>query len=410
MRPLRLMTCGHVDDGKSTLIGRLLLDSGSLYEDQLAEAGGNLAHFTDGLKAERDLGITIDIAYRFFRTSKRKFILVDAPGHVQFTRNMVTGASQVDVALLLIDASRGLSEQTFRHSQLVNLLGLEKLFVLVNKMDLVDHSKDKYEEICREFQSRIPLSIDSQFLPISALSGENIVQQSTLMPWYQGPCLLPLLENFKSKNALAATPFQLSVQLVSERSRSSQSEFAEAPSCLSSVLCAGTVFKGSVKVGDELQIVASGKKARVRQIFYQLKSVPEAVEGMAISLEFNKDQSFQRGDWLCSPEIEVLQSEKPFARVVWMQSKPGLPGSSWILRQGQFEVRCKITQILDRKEIHQLQQDEPVDELSLNDIARVKLNFDQRIFYQRFATNRQLGSAVLIDPEDYSTAAAVLFE
>jgi small GTP-binding protein len=431
MKPLRILTCGHVDDGKSTLIGRLLIDSGCLLEDQLAEAGGNLAHFTDGLKAERERGITIDIAYRYFRTNQRKFILIDAPGHLQYTRNMVTGASQSDVAILLIDASRGIAEQTIRHAHIANLLGLEKLIVLINKMDLINWSEDRFLQLKNEFLNYVSPSrrgqsglvdfsnqtqsfIPCEFIPVSALSGANVVHRSEEATWYNGSTLLHCLQTHSPPISLSDESVQFSIQHTDHAS--------------DHILCYGTIGRGVIRSGDELRVEPSGLRVSIQRMYHRLQQVDSASAGMTVTLDVTLQTAQQiksaapitRGDWLLESLATSLSSSshhsgKPLshaARLIWTGEKPATVGSAWILRHGHRETVCRIESILsiyiaqDHSFSRRIESSTMIQE---NAIAEVYLKIDERLPLGPYLANKALGSGALLDPDTFATSAAVLF-
>ncbi|WP_278262250.1 adenylyl-sulfate kinase [Nocardia sp. AG03] len=406
---LRLATAGSVDDGKSTLIGRLLHDSKSLFDDQLAaiervsiERGGavaDLALVTDGLRAEREQGITIDVAYRYVTTPRRKFVIADTPGHVQYTRNMVTGASTADLALILVDARAGVSEQTRRHAFLATLLGVPHLVVCVNKMDLVDWSQERFEEIRAEFATfAAKLTVgDLSFVPVSALLGDNVVEGSAHMPWYPGPPLLRHLEDVHIASDRNLIDARLPIQYV-----------IRAQHGLDHRGYAGTVAGGIFKPGDEVVVLPAGHTSRVREIWGPGGSkVDEAFTGMAISLTLDDDIDIGRGDLLARPGNRPQQGADLDAMVCWFSETTELrPGAHYLVRTAAQISPAEVTAIDYQLDVNTLHRREDVDTLSLNDIARVRLRSRQPLLFDPYRENRRTGSFILIDPVTDQTVAA----
>lgn len=406
---LRLATAGSVDDGKSTLIGRLLYDSKSLFDDQLAaiervstERGGDsadLALVTDGLRAEREQGITIDVAYRYVTTPRRKFVIADTPGHVQYTRNMVTGASTADLALILVDARTGVSEQTRRHAFLATLLGVPHLVVCVNKMDLVDWSQERFEEIRTEFAAfAAKLTVgDLSFVPVSALLGDNVVESSEHMDWYPGPPLLRHLEDVHIASDRNLIDARLPIQYV-----------IRAQQGLDHRSYAGTVAGGIFKPGDEVVVLPAGHSSRVREIWGPGGTkVDEAFTGMAISLTLDDEIDIGRGDLLARPGNRPQQGADLDAMVCWFSETTQLrEGARYLVRTAAQTSPAEVTAIEYRLDVNTLHRVEDVEALSLNDIARVRLRSRQPLLFDPYRENRRTGSFILIDPVTDQTVAA----
>lgn len=406
---LRLATAGSVDDGKSTLIGRLLYDSKSLFDDQLAaiervstERGGDsadLALVTDGLRAEREQGITIDVAYRYVTTPRRKFVIADTPGHVQYTRNMVTGASTADLALILVDARTGVSEQTRRHAFLATLLGVPHLVVCVNKMDLVDWSQERFEEIRSEFAAfAAKLTVgDLSFVPVSALLGDNVVESSEHMDWYPGPPLLRHLEDVHIASDRNLIDARLPIQYV-----------IRAQQGLDHRSYAGTVAGGIFKPGDEVVVLPAGHSSRVREIWGPGGTkVDEAFTGMAISLTLDDEIDIGRGDLLARPGNRPQQGADLDAMVCWFSETTQLrEGARYLVRTAAQTSPAEVTAIEYQLDVNTLHRVEDVEALSLNDIARVRLRSRQPLLFDPYRENRRTGSFILIDPVTDQTVAA----
>lgn len=406
---LRLATAGSVDDGKSTLIGRLLYDSKSLFDDQLAaiervstERGGDsadLALVTDGLRAEREQGITIDVAYRYVTTPRRKFVIADTPGHVQYTRNMVTGASTADLALILVDARTGVSEQTRRHAFLATLLGVPHLVVCVNKMDLVDWSQERFEEIRTEFAAfAAKLTVgDLSFVPVSALLGDNVVESSEHMDWYPGPPLLRHLEDVHIASDRNLIDARLPIQYV-----------IRAQQGLDHRSYAGTVAGGIFKPGDEVVVLPAGHSSRVREIWGPGGTkVDEAFTGMAISLTLDDEIDIGRGDLLARPGNRPQQGADLDAMVCWFSETTQLrEGARYLVRTAAQTSPAEVTAIEYQLDVNTLHRVEDVEALSLNDIARVRLRSRQPLLFDPYRENRRTGSFILIDPVTDQTVAA----
>jgi bifunctional enzyme CysN/CysC len=391
---LRIATAGSVDDGKSTLIGRLLLDSKQLLDDQGSD---DLAHVTDGLRAEREQGITIDVAYRFFATPRRSFILADTPGHVRYTRNMVTGASTADLALVLIDARKGLLEQSRRHAYLAALLGIRHLVACVNKMDLVDFSAERFGEISAEFAALgAQLGIaDVRAVPISALEGDNVVDPSPRLSWYDAPPLLTQLERVeidRDRNLDEVRfPVQWTVRAGDYRGY------------------AGRVAGGVLSTGDEVVVLPSGSRSRVAAIDTPQGPVEQASPPMVATVRLTDELDVGRGDLLVAPGAEPEVARELEATVCWMVEAPARVGARYLLKHTTRRVRANIAEISARLDISSFEQS-PADELGLNDIGRVTLRTAAPVLADPYASNRATGAFILIDERTHDTVAAGMVE
>ena len=409
MKLLRLSTAGSVDDGKSTLIGRLLYDSKSIFEDQMEEAEKasrsrgneevNLALLTDGLRAEREQGITIDVAYRYFATPKRKFIIADTPGHIQYTRNMVTGASTTDLGIILLDARHGVMEQTIRHSWLDSLLGLREIVVCINKMDLVDYSEAVFQTIRQEYikmaQSFSRAHIT--FIPISAKLGDNVVNPSGNMPWYQEETLLEYLETVEIGDRDHA-PFRMSVQYVVRPISSKWPDFRGY---------AGRICQGSVKVGDRIEVLPSGFVSTVTGIMLGEESLPHATRGQSVVLTLSDDIDISRGDVLAAAEgSRPLVSSMLSLDICWLRQEPLLPGKRYLIRHATQEVQGLVKELCYKNNISTLQKETGVASLTMNDIGRGVLKTASPLVYEYYKNNRSLGSLIFIDPGTNDTVGA----
>ncbi|HUE89011.1 MAG TPA: sulfate adenylyltransferase subunit CysN [Vicinamibacterales bacterium] len=403
---LRFITCGSVDDGKSTLIGRLLYESKVLFEDQLASLavdservgtrGGELdfALLVDGLAAEREQGITIDVAYRFFSTDRRTFIVADTPGHEQYTRNMVTGASTVDVAVILIDARKGVLTQTRRHSYLVSLLGIRRVVLAINKMDLVAYSSDVYESIesdYRQFASRLGFE-DIACVPISAVEGVNVMARSEQTPWYAGPSLLEYLETVPVADDLAAKPFRLPVQWVNRPTADFRG-------------LAGFIASGQVAVGDVLRVLPAGTSSPVARILVGADDVTTAHAGQSVTIVLTKDVDVSRGDVLAIDDAVPDVADQFEATVVWMHDRPMLQGRSYRLKLGTRTVTATVAPLKYKINVNTLEH-VAARKLELNDIGVCGLELDQPIVYEPYAQNHDLGGFILIDRITNNTVGA----
>jgi len=408
---LRFTTAGSVDDGKSTLIGRLLFDSKAIFEDQLealektSKLRGvesvDLALLTDGLRAEREQGITIDVAYRYFATPQRKFIIADTPGHVQYTRNMVTGASTANLAIILIDARNGVAEQTRRHAFIADLLRIQHIVLCVNKMDLVDYSKDRFEEITRDFKdfsSRLRNIVDMTFIPISALKGDNVVDKSQNMSWYGGPSLLYHLETvYVSTDDNHVDP-RFPVQWVI---RPQSGEFRDFRGY------AGRVASGVFKPGDEVTVLPSGFGSTIRGIHTLHGEIEEAFSPMSVSITLNDNIDISRGDMIVKPNNQPRMSQDIEAMICWFSENKTLKkGGKYILRHTTSETKVMVREIRYKVDIHTLHKNEEETEFELNDIGRIALRTAAPLLHDSYRKNRTTGSFILVDPFTNETLAA----
>ena len=406
---VRFSTAGSVDDGKSTLIGRLLYDTKTLFDDHLEAverssqrlglAETNLALITDGLRAEREQGITIDVAYRYFATPKRKFIIADTPGHVQYTRNMVTGASTADVAVILVDARKGLVEQSRRHAFIATLLRIPHLVVAVNKMDLVDWSEERFADIKAEFEAfatRLDVS-DLTFIPMSALRGDNVVDRSMSMPWYSGPTLLAHLENLYIASDRNLVDCRFSVQYVI-RPRSDEHHDYRG--------YAGQVAGGVWKVGDPVMVLPSGLETAVAAIDGPRGPVEEAYPTMSVIIRLADDLDVGRGDMLSRPGNQPSVTQDIEATVCWMVDRPLVAGARYTLKHTTRSVRAVVREVRYRLDVNTIHRDESASSLGLNDIGRIALRTTAPVMVDPYRRNRTTGSFILIDEATNGTAGA----
>ena len=410
---LRFNTCGSVDDGKSTLIGRLLYDSKSLMEDQLEAlersaditGGGeiNLANLTDGLRAEREQGITIDVAYRYFATPKRKFIVADTPGHVQYTRNMVTGASTANLSVVLVDARLGVIEQTRRHAYLAALLGIPHLIIAVNKMDLVDWSQQRFQELRAEIEGFLPKLggfRDVKFMPISALNGDNVVEPSKHTPWYEGPTLLGHLENVHIASDWNLGNFRFPVQWINRPSHSADKSRQNAFGL------SGQVASGIVRPGQPVVVLPSGIKTTVTYIWTYDGPLAEAFCPQSVTLRLEHDIEVKRGDMIVGLENLPGRSADLQARVCWMHQRPLQPGKKYFLKHTTQTVQAVVTQIESRIDIITYEPEPNPPSLALNDVGVIKLHTDNPLVFDGYAQNRLTGSFILVEQGTNATVAA----
>jgi bifunctional enzyme CysN/CysC len=410
MELLRFATAGSVDDGKSTLIGRLLYDAKSIFEDQLdavadaSERMGldapNLALLTDGLRAEREQGITIDVAYRYFATPKRKFIIADTPGHIQYTRNMVTGASTADLAVVLVDARKGLLEQSRRHAFIASLLRIPHLVVAVNKMDLVDHDEGRFNEIVEEFrQFAMKLDIgDLTFIPISALNGDNVVQRSVNMPWYEGASLLHHLESVHIASDRNLIDARFPVQYVIRPQTEEHHDYRGY---------AGQIAGGVFKPGDEVVVLPSGLPSRIASIDTFDGPVEEAFPPMSVTIRLTDDIDVSRGDMICRANNRPTVAQDVDAMVCWMSETATLtPRTKLAIKHTTRSARVLVKDLQYRLDINTLHRDEDADRLDLNEIGRVTMRVTQPLFVDEYRRNRETGSFILIDEATDNTVGA----
>jgi sulfate adenylyltransferase large subunit len=406
---LRFATAGSVDDGKSTLIGRLLLDSKSIFEDQLEAVQAtsvsrgydytDLALLTDGLRSEREQGITIDVAYRYFATPNRKFIIADTPGHVQYTRNMVTGASTADLGLVLVDARQGLTEQSRRHAVILSLLRVPHLVLCINKMDLVDYAEETYERIHAEFTSfATKLSIpDLTIIPISALKGDNVVTRSESMAWYEGPSLLHHLENVHVASDRDLVDTRFPVQYVIRPKSDDYHDYRGY---------AGRVSGGVLKPGDEVLVLPSGMTATIAGIDLFKTELSEAFPPMSVTVRLDDDVDVSRGDMICRPQNAPRPSQDIDAMVCWMSSSPLRPRQKLALKHTTRSARAMIKDVQYRLDVNSLHRDLETKQLGLNEIGRVHLRTTVPLLCDPYEKNRTTGSFILIDEATGVTVGA----
>ncbi|MDG1283577.1 MAG: sulfate adenylyltransferase subunit CysN [Flavobacteriales bacterium] len=409
MELLRFTTAGSVDDGKSTLIGRLLYDSKAIFDDQInllketskqrGDEGLNLALLTDGLRSEREQGITIDVAYRYFATPKRKFIIADTPGHIQYTRNMVTGASTANLALLLIDARHGVVEQTKRHAFIASLLQIPHIVVCINKMDLVDYSKERFEEIIadfEEFASKLEIK-DVRFTPISALNGDNVVERSLNMQWYDGSTLMHLLENIHIGSDHNHIDCRFPVQYVV---RPQSKEFPDYRGY------AGRIEGGIFKPGDKVTVLPSGFTSYIKYIDTFNERVKEAFSPMSVCITLKDDIDVSRGDMLVKADNKPMINQDVDLMICWMNEKNMLLKGKYTIRHTSQTARCIIKEVkykIDINSLHRLKDDKVI---GLNDIGRISLRVTKPLFIDSYRRNRNTGSIILIDEATNETVAA----
>ena len=406
---LRFTTAGSVDDGKSTLIGRLLYDSKSIFQDQLnsieesSKSKGfdyiDLSLLTDGLKSEREQGITIDVAYRYFETPKRKFIIADTPGHVQYTRNMVTGASTANLAIILIDARKGMLEQTHRHSFIASLLGIPHIIVCINKMDLVDYNKDVFSKIksdYEKFSSKLNIK-DVRFIPLSALNGDNVVDKSQNMSWYSGGTLLHELENVHISSDFNHVDPRFPVQMVIRPHREGFQDFRGY---------AGRIASGVFKPGDQVKILPSGFTTIINKINIADTEVNEGFAPMSVTLTLNDDFDISRGDMIVKNNNCPKISQDIEAIVTWMNERPLKSKSKLILKHTTQELKVIITEIIHEIDINTLHKNENVQDIALNSIGRISIRTARPLYTDRYERNRATGSFILINPQTFETVGA----
>ncbi|TGL62815.1 sulfate adenylyltransferase subunit 1 [Leptospira sarikeiensis] len=403
---LRFITAGSVDDGKSTLIGRLLYDSKSVFQDQLeaiektGQVNGqiNLALLTDGLKAEREQGITIDVAYKYFSTPKRKFIIADAPGHIQYTRNMVTGASNSELAIILIDARKGVIEQTFRHSYIASLLRIPHVVICVNKMDLVDFSKERFEEIVEDYKNfASDLEFKGlEFIPISALNGDNVVETSSNMSWWKGKTLLGYLEDLELDVDETKHEPRFPVQYVIRPQTEEHHDFRGY---------AGQVRSGVFKKGDDIVVLPAGLKSKIKSIHTYESEVEEAFAPMSVTILLEDEIDISRGDMIVTDKHQPITSQDIEAEVCWMDAKALVPGNKYLFRQTTGSVKSAVREISFRVDIQTHEKLES-SQLGLNEIGRIKIRTAKPIAFDSYSENRGTGSFVLVDEGTNNTVGA----
>lgn len=413
---LRFITAGSVDDGKSTLIGRLLYDSKSILADQLEaierasksrdDGEIDLALLTDGLRSEREQGITIDVAYRYFQTPQRKFIIVDAPGHIQYTRNMVTGASNCQLAVVLIDARHGVAEQTRRHSLIASLLGIPHIVVAVNKMDLVNYSQDVFSDICIHYAELAKkLNVHQvTYIPLSALNGDNVVDKSAAMPWYDGPTLLEHLETITINDDVNGEtedhhPSRFPVQYVIRPQTAELHDYRGY---------AGKITSGLFRKGDAITVLPSGETSTIDAIEIAEKHLDEATTPMSVVLHLATDVDISRGDLIVRSERLPISSQTVEAMLCWMDTKEFKVGNKYLLQVGTFRTRCSVREIAYQLNVNTYEETKGVDGLKLNDLAKVVLRTAQPISFDPYQQNRATGGAILIDETSNVTVGALM--
>ncbi len=413
---LRFITAGSVDDGKSTLIGRLLYDSKSILADQLEaierasksrEDGEiDLALLTDGLRSEREQGITIDVAYRYFQTPKRKFIIVDAPGHTQYTRNMVTGASNCQLAVVLVDARHGVAEQTRRHSLIASLLGIPHIVVAVNKMDLVNYSQDVFSDICIHYaELSKKLNVHQvTYIPMSALDGDNVVDKSAAMPWYDGPTLLEHLETITINDDVNGEtedhhPSRFPVQYVIRPQTAELHDYRGY---------AGKITSGLFRKGDAITVLPSGETSTIDAIEIAEQHLDEAATPMSVVLHLATDVDISRGDLIVRSTSQPISSQTVEAMLCWMDTKEFKVSNKYLLQVGTFRTRCSVREIAYQLNVNTYEETEDIDSLKLNDLAKVVLRTAQPISFDPYQKNRATGGAILIDETSNVTVGALM--
>ena len=411
MNILKFFTAGSVDDGKSTLIGRLLYDTDSILADQLEALQNSnrknddgtidLAILTDGLRAEREQGITIDVAYKYFQTDKRKFIIADTPGHIQYTRNMVTGASTANLAIILIDARNGVVEQTIRHSYLVSLLGIKHIVVCVNKMDMIDYNETKFNAIIEKYKAlaqNLNLS-DVVYIPVSALKGDNIVQPSERMNWYEGESLLHFLEkvdtDVQDKSVQARMPVQWVIRPQTEELHDYRGY-------------AGRVLSGTFKVNDRVTVLPSGNSSTISKIEFFENELEEALAGQSVTIHLKDDVDISRGDTLVNAAALPIESKLIEADLCWMDTRALDTSITYFLQHNSKITRCKISEVIYKVDINTLEK-HGADDFKLNDIGRVVLKTADALAFDLYGDNRANGSAILIDSRTNLTVGALMF-
>jgi len=409
MELLRFTTAGSVDDGKSTLIGRLLYDSKAIFEDQMellkenskqrGEENINLALLTDGLRSEREQGITIDVAYRYFATPKRKFIIADTPGHIQYTRNMVTGASTANLALLLIDARHGVIEQTKRHAFIASLLQIPHIVVCINKMDLADYKQEIFDEIKSEFEnfaSKLEIK-DVHFIPISALNGDNVVDRSENMIWYEGSTLIHLLENIHIGSDQNHVDCRFPIQFVIRPQSSNEPDYRGY---------SGRIEGGVFKPGDEVIILPSGVKSKIKSIDTFDGEIKEAFSPMSVCMTLTDDIDISRGDMLVREHNKPKVEQDIDIMMCWMNEKKMILGGKYAIRHTSQTARCIIKEIKYKIDIQSLHRIEDEKEIGLNDIGRITIRTTKPLFFDSYTRNRNTGSVIIIDEATNETVAA----
>lgn len=411
MNILKFFTAGSVDDGKSTLIGRLLYDTNSILADQLEalqnanrkndDGTVDLAILTDGLRAEREQGITIDVAYKYFQTDKRKFIIADTPGHIQYTRNMVTGASTADLAIILIDARNGVVEQTIRHTYLVSLLGIKEVVVCINKMDMVGYSETVFNAIVTKYKAlaeQLQLK-HITYLPVSALKGDNIVHQSNHMHWYQGKSLIEVLEQVNTEEEEKQSPARMPVQWVIRPQTDALHDYRGY---------AGRVLSGTFKVNDSVTVLPSGTRSTISKIEFFDNELKEALAGQSVTIHLKDNVDMSRGDTIVASSSVPHESKLIEADLCWMDTRPLDTELTYLIQHNSTLTRCKISELIYKVDINTLEKHSAVS-FALNDIGRVVLKTATALAFDLYGDNRNNGSAILIDSRTNLTVGALMF-
>ncbi len=409
MELLRFTTAGSVDDGKSTLIGRLLYDSKSIFQDQMeaiersskqkGDEHVNLALLTDGLRSEREQGITIDVAYRYFHTPKRKFIIADTPGHIQYTRNMVTGASTANMAIVLIDARHGVLEQTLRHSFIASLLKIPHVVVCINKMDLVDYNEEIYDKIKKDFNSfsdKLYVK-DVRFVPISALNGDNVVDRSKNMDWYDGPTLMHILENLHIANDINMRDSRFPVQYVI---RPQKTEFHDYRGY------SGRIASGKYKPGDDVTVLPSGFTSKIKSIDMMGENLDIAFAPQSVTLTLEDNIDISRGDMIVKSNNLPEKSQDIILDICWFNERPMRIGGKYAIKHISSDLRCMVKEVKYKMDINTLERNYDDKEIKMNDIARIQIRTTRSLFYDPYRKNRITGSIVLIEETTNETVAA----
>jgi sulfate adenylyltransferase subunit 1 len=409
MELLRFTTAGSVDDGKSTLIGRLLYDSKAIFEDQLeaveeaskkvGDGEVNLALLTDGLRAEREQGITIDVAYRYFATPKRKFIIADTPGHIQYTRNMVTGASTANLAIVLIDARHGVIEQTIRHAYIASLLQIPHLVVCVNKMDLVDYDEQIFEKIKTDFldfSSKLDIQ-DIRFVPISALKGDNVVNRSEVTDWYMGPTLLYTLENIYISSDVNMIDARFPIQYVVRPQTKEHPDFRGY---------AGRIASGIYRKGDDIKILPSGFTTKIKSIYFGEEELESVISPQSVTISLEGEFDISRGDMLVKAKNVPKISQDIDIMICWLGDNPMIPKGKYILKHTSNEMRCMVQEIVYKVDINTMERNTENVTFNMNDIGRIKLRTTKPIFFDSYRRNRITGSVILVDEATNNTVCA----
>jgi len=411
MNILKFFTAGSVDDGKSTLIGRMLYDTGSILADQLEalqnsnrkndDGTVDLAILTDGLRAEREQGITIDVAYKYFQTAKRKFIIADTPGHIQYTRNMVTGASTADLAIILVDARNGVVEQTIRHSFLASLLGIKHLIVCINKMDMVDYSETVFNAIIQKYKALAhQLNLDDiTYIPVSALKGDNVVQKSERMFWYQGESLLTYLENVEISAETSVAYARFPVQWVIRPQTDDLHDYRGY---------AGKVASGTFRINDEVTVLPSGQKTTITKIEQFDKHPTEAIAGQSVTIHLKDNIDISRGDVIVNSSNLPYECQVIEADLCWMDARPLDLSITYLLQHNSKLTRCKIQEIVYNVDINTLEK-HSVHDFKLNDIGRIRLKTAETLPFDLYDDNRANGAGILIDSRTNLTVGALMF-